>query len=147
MMSKRTRRRKRLRDTLNLHRFALSTEAFEGRPCLAGGIFLQGTAFVDANNNSVLYAGQWYLANATIKLFDSTGTTQLGQATSDAFGQYLFKDGNGPVFNDNLPAGTYQLLEVPPKETLCPKDRAPETLVHPPLTLRHRLTRFGIVTH
>jgi len=74
-------------------------------------------------------------------------TTQLGQATSDALGQYLFKDGNGTVFNDDLAAGTDQHLEVPPKKTLRPKDRAPQTLVHPPSTLGHRLTRFGIVIH
>ncbi len=74
-------------------------------------------------------------------------TTQLSQATSDALGQYLFKDGNGTVFNDDLTAGTDQHLEVPPKKTLRPKDRAPQTLVHRPSTLGNRLTRFGIVIH
>jgi hypothetical protein len=113
---------------------------------LASGVFLQGAAFVDANN-SVLDASEWYLANATIKLFDSTGTTQLGKATSNAFGQYRFKDGVGKVFNDNPTAYTDQLLEVLPKTTLSSKDRAPETLVHHPSTLGHRLTRFGIVIH
>jgi len=73
--------------------------------------------------------------------------TQPGQATSDALGQYLFKDGNSTVFNDDLTAGTDQHLEVPPKKTLRPKDRAPQTLVHRPSTLGHRLTRFGIVIH
>jgi len=73
MMSTKTGRRKRLRDTLNFHRFALSTEAFERRQSVASDVFLQGMAFVDVNNNSVLDAGEWYLANATIKLFDSTG--------------------------------------------------------------------------
>jgi len=73
MMSTKTGRRERLRDTLNFHRFALSTEAFERRQSLASDVFLQGMAFVDVNNNSVLHAGEWYLANATIKLFDWTG--------------------------------------------------------------------------
>ncbi len=108
---------------------------------------LKGTAFVVPNRNSVVVMDELYLPNATIKLFDSTRTIRLYQATSDALGQSLFKDGNGTAFNDNLTAGADQLLDGPPKQTLRPKDRAPQTLVHRPSTLGNRLTRFGIVIH
>ncbi len=147
MMSTKTGRRERLRDTLNFHRFALSTEAFERRQSLASDVFLQGMAFVDVNNNSVLHAGEWYLANATIKLFDWIGRPSSVRRPPTPWDSICSKDGNGTVFNDDLTAGTDQHLEVPPKKTLRPKDRAPQTLVHRPSTLGHRLTRFGIVIH
>src|SRR5690349_19773767 len=114
MISKIARRRRGLRRPLNLHKAAPALEVFESRQLLTSGVFLQGTAFTDANSNSQLDPGESPLPGATIKLYDSTHTTQLGQATTDANGQYLFEDGNGTVFNNNLTPGTYQVTEVPP---------------------------------
>ena len=81
----------------------LAIEPLENRQLLTAGVFLQGTAF----------AGSAYLPGATVKLFDSTGTTLLGTATTDASGQYLFDDAHN-VTSGNLQPGTYILKETPP---------------------------------
>jgi hypothetical protein len=98
----------------NRRGFTPALEAFERRTLLTTGVLIQGTSFVDANTNNTLDPGENYLPGATLKLYDATGTTLLGQATTDAHGGYLFSDTSGTVFNNNLAPGTYRLVELPP---------------------------------
>jgi hypothetical protein len=150
MMSERTRRRGRIRDTVKVHRLAAWTEAFERQQGLACSGFFQGTTLDDTNYRMV-DANRSHLADATIMLFDSigapqsTGTTQFGWAASVAFRQYLLREGNCTVVNYSPMAHADLLLSAQPKKPLSPKDRAPENQVHGPFTLDHRLTHFGIV--
>ncbi|MEO6811632.1 MAG: SdrD B-like domain-containing protein, partial [Isosphaeraceae bacterium] len=87
-------------------KFVSSLEPLEARELLAAG-FLQGTAFVDGNGNSVLDPGE-ALAGAKIALYQQVGSTysHIGtDQTTLADGRYLFT---------GLDAGTYQIVETPP---------------------------------
>jgi hypothetical protein len=93
-------------------RFVPSVELLEERALLTAGAFLQGTAFIDANQNNVLDPGEAYLPNATVRLYAGPGfATQVGQTTTDANGGYLFDDSN---VTGGLNPGTYRLVETPP---------------------------------
>ena len=102
------------RGTRPLGQRSLAVEPLEQRTLLAAGLFLQGTAFLDAKNDQMLDAGDTYVPGATIQLFDSN-MTLLAKETTGANGAYLFEDGtkgeNGPL---TLTPGTYYLQEVPP---------------------------------
>ena len=76
-------------------------ELLEPRRVLAG--FLQGFAFVDANNNNQLDAGETRKDGATIELRSADGTALLASTTTDSDGYYRF---------DNLATGTYRLREI-----------------------------------
>ncbi|MCX5676950.1 MAG: SpaA isopeptide-forming pilin-related protein [Planctomycetota bacterium] len=79
-------------------------EALEPRLLLSNG-FLQGTAFLDTNQNNQLDAGEAYLAGAQVQLYNEDGTSLIGQTTTDAQGAYCF---------DGLTPGAYRLVETPP---------------------------------
>ncbi|HEV7403125.1 MAG TPA: SdrD B-like domain-containing protein [Chthoniobacteraceae bacterium] len=81
------------------------------------GSSIAGTAFVDADNDGVLDAGETLLPGVTVTL---TGTNDLGQpvtvsATTDASGAYTFS---------NLRPGTYTVTETQPAGYLDGKDAA-----------------------
>lgn len=69
-------------------------ENCEDRRLLSG--FLQGTV-LDPSNNP--------LPDATVELFDPTGTTLIASQVTGSNGYYQF---------DNLAAGNYKLVEIPP---------------------------------
>jgi hypothetical protein len=85
-------------------------ETLEVRLLPTAGAFLQGTAFLDANQNKMLDPAETYLSGATIQL-KNLGGTVLATTTTDANGAYRFDDSNVP---GGLSAGTYQLVETPP---------------------------------
>ncbi len=86
-------------------------EALEARHLLAANLFIQGTAFVDGNNDGRLDPTESYLPGATIKLF--SGTTQIGQAITGPDGQYVFNDSNNLFPGNTLTPGTYKVVEQP----------------------------------
>ncbi|MGB4805832.1 MAG: SdrD B-like domain-containing protein, partial [Anaerolineae bacterium] len=61
------------------------------------------TLFVDANGNGLQDSGEPGLANVTVSLYDSSGTTLLATTVSDASGHYLFT---------GLPDATYEVRIV-----------------------------------
>src|SRR5262249_30126937 len=86
-------------------RYTPRLELLENRALPSNSGFLQGTAFIDANQNNHLDAGEASLRGATIQLLNSNGTTLLATTTTDVNGQYSFP---------GLAPGTYQLVETPP---------------------------------
>ena len=80
----------------------LGIEHLESRNLLTGG-FLQGTAFVDTNQNNVLDSGDQFKVGATINLRDQAGAF-IRSTTTDTNGQYRF---------DNLSPATYRIEEIP----------------------------------
>ncbi len=80
----------------------LAMERLESRNLLTGG-FLQGTAFIDSNQNSALDPGEPFKVGATIELRTQAGTL-ITSTTTNANGQYRF---------DNLTPATYRLTEIP----------------------------------
>jgi len=88
-------------------------EVLEQRLLLSGNGFLQGTAFVDTNNNAQLDLGEGYLAGAQIALTAPGADASLGTGddvpvatqTTGADGAYLFSD---------IAPGDYRLIETPP---------------------------------
>lgn len=87
-------------------------EAMEARQLLTGYAFLQGISYADNNSNNQPDLGE-ALPNATIQLF--RGSTQIGQATTDADGRYYFDDTHNLFAGEELVApGSYTLKEVPP---------------------------------
>jgi hypothetical protein len=108
-------------------RFQPTLESLEPRAVPTAGAFLQGTAYVDVNNNHVLDAGDTYLAGAKITLYQGTGTSiPLALAITDGNGAYLFQDSTaasltlsdpGVVTSYGKPGlnpGQYTLVETPP---------------------------------
>src|SRR4029077_14504041 len=80
----------------------LRFETMEARHMLAG--FLQGYAFVDANNNNHFDSGEAPKVGATIELRSADGTTFLDTTTTGPAGYYRC---------DGKATGTYQLVEIP----------------------------------
>jgi hypothetical protein len=78
-------------------------EPLEQRVLLSATGFLQGVAFVDANHNGQLDAGDSPKAGATIELYKD-GWQQPRTTPTDDNGAYLFSD---------LDPGTYRLVEIP----------------------------------
>jgi len=62
-----------------------------------------------------------YLPIATIKRFDSTRTSRLYQATTDASEHFLFKDGNYAAFHDNLDGVELSVRRGPAEEDSLPE--------------------------
>jgi hypothetical protein len=94
-------------------------EVLEDRWLLSAGAFLQGTAFIDANQDHTLDPGDPYLSGAIVSLYQGTTVspaTLLAAATTDANGAYLFDDANVPTSfgNPGLNPGTYTLVQTPP---------------------------------
>jgi hypothetical protein len=107
--------------------FQPTLESLEARTVPTAGAFLQGTAYLDVNNNHVLDAGDTYLAGAKITLYQGTDTsTPLATATTDANGAYLFQDSTSASLTPSDPGvltsygkpglnpGQYTLVETPP---------------------------------
>lgn len=88
-------------------------EACERLQLLSAGVSLTGYAFSDVNVNNQFDSGEAPLAGATVTLFDLSGTTILGQATTDANGRYLFDDTDN-VTSGDLQPGSYVLIETAP---------------------------------
>jgi protocatechuate 3,4-dioxygenase beta subunit len=65
---------------------------------------IEGTVFVDANNNETYDSGEKLLAGVTMYLTDSEGN-QVATALTDANGHYIFQ---------NLMPGTYSVEEIQP---------------------------------
>ncbi len=74
---------------------------------------LSGYVYADANNNGVKETGEAPISGVTVKLYDSTGTTVLGTATTNASGYYEFT---------NLVPGSYVIKETQPSAYLDGKD-------------------------
>ena len=74
---------------------------------LANASRISGYAFLDANNNGKIDAGERPVAGTSVTLTgtDSSGHAVSQSALSDADGLYMF---------DNLPAGTYAVAETVP---------------------------------
>lgn len=84
---------------------ALRIEVMEPRQMLDVGGFLQGIAFIDANSDNKLDAGETRKIGAAIELRSADGLTLLDSTTTDANGYYRF---------DDLTPGTYRLTEIAP---------------------------------
>jgi hypothetical protein len=68
--------------------------------------FIQGTAFVDLNQNGILDIGEPALPGATVSLYQGQGTANFLQSQiTDANGMYAFT---------GLTAGAYTIQEAPP---------------------------------
>ena len=63
------------------------------------------TVWVDTNGNDVKDGSEFGLENITVQLIDDKGNV-VATTTTDANGQYLFTD---------VPAGTYDIVIIPPK--------------------------------
>jgi len=87
---------------------------------MSAGEFVQGTAYVDVNNDGQLDTGDSYLAGATVKLFAADGTTLLATTTTDTNGAYMF--------NGLQDGATYQIVEVPPAGSVNSSAQAPVQL-------------------
>ena len=85
-------------------RFIPTLELLEQRELLATGVFLQGTAFVDASHDHTLDSNDPYLQGALISLYQGTTTsgTPLAVAVTDSNGAYLFNDTNVVTSYANL---------------------------------------------
>jgi hypothetical protein len=105
----------------------LSVEPLENRTVPTAGAFLQGTAYVDVNNDHVLDNGDTYLSGATVILYQGTDTsTPLATAITDGNGAYLFQDSISASLTPSDPGvvtsygkpglnpGQYTLIETPP---------------------------------
>jgi uncharacterized repeat protein (TIGR01451 family) len=119
--------RKANRARLPRRKMQLTLETLENRVVPTTGAFLQGTAYVDVNNNHVLDAGDTYLAGATVTLYQGTGTSiPLATAITDANGAYLFQDSTSASLTPSDPGvvtsygkpglnpGQYTLVETHP---------------------------------
>jgi hypothetical protein len=100
-------------------KFIPACESLEDRTLLAAGAFLQGTAFIDANQDGKLDPGDPHLPGVTISLYQGTTVspaTLLATTVTDANGNYLFSDANVPMSfgSPGLNPGTYSLVETPP---------------------------------
>jgi hypothetical protein len=88
---------------------------------LSAGAFLQGTAFIDANQDHMLDPGDPYLPGAIVSLYQGTTVspgTLLATATTDVNGAYLFDNANVPTSygQPGLNPGQYTLVETPPAD-------------------------------
>ncbi len=79
--------------------FLPKIEILESRELLTAGAFLQGTVFIDSNQNNVLDTSESYLPGASVALYQGTTvnpTNLLATTTTNASGSYLFDDSNVP---------------------------------------------------
>ena len=123
-------------------RFALALECLEDRSLLSAGAFLQGTAFIDTNGNGRFDPTESGQAGAIIRLYTQDGGTLLGEATTGADGRYLFDDST--VFNGNLTAGTYLLVQTPPQGFIA-SGTQDDSLLHPSVPISAAAIQVTII--
>src|SRR5262249_14842769 len=99
----------------------LNLELLEDRVQPSAGVFLQGTAFVDVNNNHVLDNSDQYLPGATVSLYQGTTATGTPLATVTTRA-YLFSAANVPTSYGT--PGPYPRVETPPPATATPPPRS-----------------------
>ncbi|WP_238388561.1 MSCRAMM family protein [Roseimaritima ulvae] len=75
---------------------------FGNQPIEAGST-LAGVVYNDVDRDGIFDANEYGLVGWTVELFAGTDTTALQSTTTDAAGNYRF---------DNLPAGTYRVVET-----------------------------------
>ena len=92
---------------------APTMEPLESRLLLSAAGFLQGTAFIDTDNNAQLDPKEEYLAGAQIDL-KSLGPDNILGTGDDGPGASQITGADGSYLFSNIPPGNYLLTETPP---------------------------------
>ncbi len=85
--------------------------------CASAPVEIGNYVWFDANQNGVQDPNEQPLPGIIVRLFDSTGTTQIGTATTDANGRYIFSSSPvvanaGAAYAYNLPITTNTTYQV-----------------------------------
>ena len=93
----------------------LTVERLEDRALPTADAFLQGTAFIDANRDHTLDAGDPYLPGAVVSLYQGTGPGKvfLSSTMTDASGALLTRGGASQAVRSQAEPGTEGCSDLP----------------------------------